>query len=225
MFLENFPKGGEAPSGESLDKSREEEVEKEALEDLKGLGLDFDYLKGKLILDIGAGPGVIAEVAKKEGIKVISLDINPEMWTEEGIKMPDVPYVKADAENLPFADETFDLIISHAGPLILSSSKEKIAVMIQEAKRVLKEGGEIRFGPGNLNANIFTTEELFTPEEEESFTTEQRIQRIGQKSLEFLKTIDSNINQKEIKESSRDYPSKTFYVLIKPKTEKQKNNL
>lgn len=208
------------PPTESADKNREEIVEKEALEDLKDLGIDLDYLKGKRTLDIGAGPAVIAEAAKKKGIDVISLDLHPEMWTKEGTKLPDVPYVKASAEALPFDNETFDLIISHAGPLSNTSSKEMLSQMIAEAKRVLKEGGELRFGPGNLNANIFTAEELFTPEEE-TFTPEQRVERVGQKSLEFLKSLDENITQEEIKEPSYDF-LKNFYILRKPKNEKQK---
>lgn len=222
MSFEEFPKTESTPSIESVDENREEIVEKEAIEDLKDLGLDFNYLKDKLTLDIGAGSAKVAEAAKKKGVEIISLDINPEMWTEEGTKLPDVPYVKASAEKLPFDNETFDLVISHAGPFSNIPSKEIVAKIIAEAKRVLKEGGEFRFGPGNLNANIFTSEELFTPEEEESFTIEQRIERIGEKSIEFLKSIDPNITQEGIREPSHDFPSKHFYILRKPKTEGQK---
>lgn len=58
------------------------------------------------------------------------MDLKPEMWLEEGEKIPDVPYVKASAMELPFFSETFDLIISHAGPFVLVSSKESVKKMI-----------------------------------------------------------------------------------------------
>lgn len=198
-----------------LEKNRKEGVRKEALGNLKDLGLDFDYLKNKLTLDVGAGSAAIAEEAKRKGIEVLSLDINPEMWTERGMNLPDVPYIKASAEKLPFTDEMFDLIISHAGPFSTVSSKKMFTKILIEAKRVLKKGGELRFGPGNINANIFMTKELFTHIEAREFTTEQRIERIGQKSLQFLKAIDSNINQEVINEPSHDFPSKHFYILKK----------
>ncbi|MBU0999038.1 class I SAM-dependent methyltransferase [Patescibacteria group bacterium] len=219
MSFEEIPKTESTPPIELVDKNRERVVETEAIKDLKDLGLDFDYLKDKLTLDVGAGLAEIAEVARKKGIKIISLDINPEMWTEEGTKLPDVPYVKASAERLPFDNEVFDLVISHAGPFSIIPSKEMVAGMIAEAKRVLRGGGELRFGPGNLNANIFTLEELFTPEEEESLPMEQIIDRISQKSLEFLKSIDPNITQEEIREPSHDFLAKHFYILRKPKPE------
>ncbi len=190
------------------------EVEKEAVRNLKDLGLDFGYLKNKLTLDIGAGAAEIAAVAKNKGIEVVSLDLNPGMWAAQGVKIPDVPYVRASAEAMPFPDKKFDLIISHAGPLSIVPSKKLIASIITEAKRVLKDGGELRFGPGNLNSEVFTTEELFSQEEMTLFTREQRIERIEQKSLEFLKSLDPRITQEKIDEPSGDL-AKHFYRLKK----------
>ena len=196
-------------------ENQETDIEKEAMDDLNDLGLSWDYLKEKLTLDIGAGPAIITETAKKKGVKVISLDKNPEMWTERNAKLPSTLYVKASAEQLPFQDGVFDLIISHAGPVTNTPEKKDVAKTLKEAEQVLKNEGEIRFGPGNLNANIFTSEELFTPEEKKLFTTEQRIDRIGEKAIEFLKSINPNIKRVLIKNPSYNYPSKTFYSLKK----------
>jgi ubiquinone/menaquinone biosynthesis C-methylase UbiE len=187
-------------------------IEKLALENLADLGIDFNYLKNKKVLEIGADRAFIARAAKRKGIEgIISLDINQEV--KEELKSSGVPFIRARAEELPFPDETFDLVISHAAPPIISPYKEIVFRVIDEVRRVLKKGGEFRFGPGNLNANIFTPEELFTPEESESFTTEQRIERIRQKSLEFLKTIDPNITQEEVKLNNNR--SRYFYILKK----------
>ena len=217
-----FEHGSKEIEGVEISKDKESFVEKEALGDLQDLGLDWQDLKDKLTLDIGAGRALIAEAAKKKGVDVISFDINPEMWIEKGVKLPDASYVKGSAEQLPFPDEKFDLIISHAGPFTNTYSKEGFIQMLSEAKRVLKEGGEIRFGPGNLNADIFMDKELFSAEEYESFTTKQRIERIGERSLEFLKSIDKNIVQQPIKEPSHDFPSSNFYALKKLTVPKRK---
>lgn len=175
-----------------------------ARECLARLGLTFDDLKGKRTLEIGAGTAEIAEAVQGKGATVFSLDLKPEMWLEEE-KNPDVPYVKANAMALPFSGETFDLIISHAGPFVLVSSKESVKKMILEAKRALKSGGELRFGPGNLNAAIFKEGELFSPMEEGKLTTEQRVGRIEKKSLEFLWSIDKNIQQRNLDDFSHFY--------------------
>lgn len=175
-----------------------------ARECLARLGLTFDDLKGKRTLEIGAGTAEIAEAVQGKRATVFSLDLKSEMWLEEE-KIPDVPYVKANAMALPFSGETFDLIISHAGPFVLVSSKESVKKMILEAKRALKSGGELRFGPGNLNAAIFKEGELFSPMEEEKLTTEQRVGRIEKKSLEFLWSIDKNIQQRNLDDFSHFY--------------------
>jgi ubiquinone/menaquinone biosynthesis C-methylase UbiE len=205
-------------------ESKKEKIEKEAIRQLRELGLDFEYLKGKTILDVGAGPAFIAEAAKNKGIKVISIDIDPEKWKKLEGELPDVPYIKASAEKLPFKDETFDIVISHAGPFNNTDSKDLIFDYINEAKRVLKNGGELRFGPGDLNANIFAEEELFNEAERKTFSREQRIDRIAQKSLELLKNIDPNIERIELKNSNLTSPLKSFYILKKENPQKDKEN-
>jgi len=137
------------------------------------------------------------------------------MWEQHGKQTFDVPYVKADAQALPFLDGSFDVVISHAGPLTLGFSKKFITTALKEAQRVLKPGGEIRFGPGNLAAGIFESGELFTPAEEEKFTTEERIQKIGEKSMAFLKGSGFDVQQENIAGGNRNYPSNTYYSIKK----------
>ncbi len=186
----------------------EKNPERRALEELNDLGLRMEDMIGKKTLDIGAGDAAIGQAAHRRGIDVVSLDTKPPV-------SQDIPYVIASAEKLPFEDESFDYVISHAGPLVIAPSREIMIKVLQEARRVLKEGGQLRFGPGNLNANIFTSEELFTPKEEEQFTTEQRIERIGQKALEFLHSIDDSITQEDIPNPTWEIPVSRFYRLEK----------
>ena len=141
---------------EILEKKQIERWGKNATEDLLRLGLEWEQLDNKSTLDVGAGPALIGESAKLKGLEVMSIDNNPKSWKkEDNVEIPKVPYIIADAEKLPFPNETFDLVISHAGPFVNTYTKESLIKMISEAQRVLKNNGELRFGPGNLNANIF----------------------------------------------------------------------
>ncbi|KKP88193.1 MAG: hypothetical protein UR93_C0020G0006 [Berkelbacteria bacterium GW2011_GWA2_35_9] len=201
---------------EILEKKQIERWGKNATEDLLRLGLEWEQLDNKSTLDVGAGPALIGESAKLKGLEVMSIDNNPKSWKkEDNVEIPKVPYIIADAEKLPFPNETFDLVISHAGPFVNTYTKESLIKMISEAQRVLKNNGELRFGPGNLNANIFTDEELFTPEEE-IFSISERVERIKEKSLQFLKSIDQNFEQ-IIDKDNKLYDPKClgYYKLIK----------
>lgn len=172
-----------------------ESLEQQAQHVLDTLGLDWEDLKGKDILEIGAGLAVLAQVAKEQGVRVISLDRGPEMWEEEGGVPDDVEYIVGEATALPFKDASLDLVLSKAAPPTISQTKEEVEQVIREAKRVLKDGGVFRFGPGYLHAAIFESSELFTPEEQEEFTLAQRMERIRAKSLEYLQSLDASVHE------------------------------
>lgn len=163
-------------------------VEKRAEFILGRLGLKWEDLKGKKILDIGAGSAEVAQAAAKKGIRVFSLDINRPEDSVGGVE-----YVIADAHNLPLVRESFDLVIAHAAPpALISGGKEEAKKVFYEAVRVLKSGGEFRWGPAT-DAGLFEEGQLFSPEEEESFSTDQRVARVRQKSLDFYKSLNEHI--------------------------------
>jgi|GEM_PF-5149310 len=86
--------------------------------------------------------------------------------------------------------------------------------MLKEAERVLKKGGEFRFGFNNIHA-VVADEELFTPEEYEKFSREQRIRRIKERSLEYLKSLNPNITQEYIPHDNDPEQMEYFFVLKK----------
>ena len=97
-------------------------------------------------MDIGANTAAFAKEAKKREIEVTSVEISP------GKDIPkNVPYIVADAGNLPFADESFDIVVSHACIQEIESRPGNTKKAIEEAKRVLKKGGEFHFGPEDSN--------------------------------------------------------------------------
>ncbi len=96
------------------------------------------------VLDIACGKGrTSVQIAKKYGCKVVGIDILENSIEEarlyakkHGVEKL-VSFQVADAKNLPFFDNEFDVTIAQA-MLILIEDKNKV---IQEAARVLKPGG------------------------------------------------------------------------------------
>ncbi len=74
--------------------------------------------KDQKILDAGCGDGVLAILLAKAGSRVTACDISKpnidsarQLATEQGVA-DRIDFMVADAENLPFADDSFDLVIS-----------------------------------------------------------------------------------------------------------------
>jgi arsenite methyltransferase len=104
--------------------------------------------KGEAVLDIGSGGGldslVAARMAGAQG-KVIGLDISPEMVARANQNLKksgasNVFFREFSREELPFPNESFDLVISN-GVFNLIPDKEK---MLKEACRVLKLKGRLQ---------------------------------------------------------------------------------
>lgn len=108
---------------------------------LYDLGLSWEMLKGKKVLDIGADVGFFAEKAKEMGVDVVSIDdhININRRARETNMI-------SRAENLPFGDKSFDLVVAHSTMLAIHYFNGDIKRTIDEARRVLKDGGEFRWG-------------------------------------------------------------------------------
>jgi len=105
-------------------------------------------LEGKKILDVGCGTGdTVLELTKKVGSKGKAVGID---FSEEGIEKAKKKAVElglekvtefrvADAEELPFKDNYFDVVISEC-VVCLTPDKQKA---LSEKTRVLKPGGKI----------------------------------------------------------------------------------
>jgi ubiquinone/menaquinone biosynthesis C-methylase UbiE len=86
------------------------------------------------VLEIGSGNGRMLENFKKDGADAIGVDMHPRGSGE-------TLQVKAKIENLPFADESFDLVVStQAFDRGIYHEQDQDA-MGKEIVRVLKAGG------------------------------------------------------------------------------------
>jgi len=126
-----------------------QETKKRAEDVIGWLGLSFNDLRKKVVLDVGADAGEVAAEGNRRGCTIISLDRLPEgvLWGN-GIQ-ENIPYTVGDARLLPFADSTFDYVLSHAAPpTTWTETPELVARTLEEYVRVVKPGGEVRFGSG-----------------------------------------------------------------------------
>jgi SAM-dependent methyltransferase len=97
---------------------------------------------GRRILEVGCGSAPCARYLRACGAQVVALDLSAGMLayaraaaTRTGI---DVPLIQADACELPFASDTFDIAFSAFGavPFVADSAR-----LMREVARVLRPGG------------------------------------------------------------------------------------
>ena len=95
-------------------------------------------VKGKKVLDAGAGTGRLSIRLHGAGADVTALDISPEMLSKLHAKNPHIKTLEGDLEDMPLADEEFDMVFSSLTLVHL----KKIEPFMDECYRVLKDGGK-----------------------------------------------------------------------------------
>ena len=96
---------------------------------------------GISVLDVGCGPGYVSGVLAERGAIPTGLDFSAEMIAIARRMFPRLEFREGDAQNLPFADASFDRVVANFALLHLSSPEKASA----EACRVLKRGGKFGF--------------------------------------------------------------------------------
>ena len=99
--------------------------------------------EGEKVLDVACGTGNAAIRAAEAGGDVVGVDLTPELFetarrlaSEAGVE---VEWVEGDAEALPFADGSFDVVLSVFG--VMFAPRHEVAA--GELARVLRPGGRI----------------------------------------------------------------------------------
>lgn len=200
-----------------------EEMKREAFREetanlyLHDLDLSWEHLRGKRILDQGAGLADFAQVAKRHAVQVTSIEKSPDSWSSRGTPPTEVPYQIGDAKKLPFEAGSFDLIVSHAGPATIVDTLVDFQAILSEANRVLAPGGEFRFGPVWVNPAVFGWEHVLSDEESERLSENERYRLIDDRVFAFLRALDSRIDRvKSGQAIDRESPFDQYYVLRKP---------
>ena len=98
-----------------------------------------EKVKGKNVLELATGPGLIAKHVADAADRMIATDFSPDMiaQAEKGGNPPNLTFEIADASNLHYEDKTFDVVII-ANALHVIPNPEKV---LSEIDRVLVNGG------------------------------------------------------------------------------------
>jgi demethylmenaquinone methyltransferase/2-methoxy-6-polyprenyl-1,4-benzoquinol methylase len=99
----------------------------------------IDPKPGERVLDIAAGTGTSSAAIARSGAEVVALDFSAGMIAEGRRRHPDIEFVEADAERLPFDDESFDAVTISFGLRNIENPQTALAEMY----RVLKPGGRV----------------------------------------------------------------------------------
>jgi SAM-dependent methyltransferase len=121
---------------------------------------------GMRVLDVAAGTGNASIPAAKTGAEVTASDLTPELFDAgrrraeaEGVELE---WVEADAENLPFEDQSYDVVMSSIGAMFAPHHQE----VADELVRVCRPGGTIgmlNWTPEGMIGALFRTMGPFAP--------------------------------------------------------------
>jgi SAM-dependent methyltransferase len=100
---------------------------------------------GAAVLDVACGTGVVSITAARLGAQVTGLDLTPELLAAARANATtaavEVAWHEGDAEQLPFPDSSFDVVVSQFGHIFAPRPDVATAEML----RVLRPGGTIAF--------------------------------------------------------------------------------
>jgi SAM-dependent methyltransferase len=125
-----------------------------------------DVGPGTRVLDVAAGTGNASIPAAAAGAEVTASDLTPELL-EAGRRRAEadglsLEWVEADAENLPFEDESFDVVMSSIGVMFAPHHQQSA----DELVRVCRPGGKIgliSWTPEGMIGALFRTMGPFAP--------------------------------------------------------------
>ena len=160
----------------------------EMIEDASAQAVEHAGIEsGQEVLDVATGTGNAAIIAAQRGATVTGLDLTPKLLeiaaqraSEAGVE---IEWIEGDAENLPFADDSFDRVTSVFG-VMFAPHQQKAA---DELRRVCRPGGRIvtcAWTPTGLNGRMFGLIGANMPPPPEGFQppvlwgTEERIREL-----------------------------------------------
>lgn len=88
-------------------------------------------------LDLCCGQGNVSEALVGHGCDVVGIDFSPVMLAFAHTRVPKATFIRGDAQDLPFDDGTFDIVVSNLGVCHVPDQPRALS----EARRVLRRGG------------------------------------------------------------------------------------
>ena len=139
----------------------------------------LEYLQngnGKVVLDLGSGPGVNAGYMHSRNLQVIGIDLSEKMVEYAKSRYPNIEFRLGDMTKLPFPASSFDGIL--ASYSLIHLTKDAVASVLARLYEILRPGGIIYLSVQSGNStqgffshplipgdqvflNIFAKEEIF----------------------------------------------------------------
>lgn len=117
--------------------------------------LDFNFVSGKKILDMGCGPGTDAEIFVKEyRLKVYGVDI----YKDKNLTKVKINFKLGKMSYIPYRNSFFDFVFVHDVLHHIDEPKhrvEKHIVALKELNRICKKNGYIIIVEGNRYNPLF----------------------------------------------------------------------
>lgn len=160
----------------------------------------LDLRAGERVLDVAAGNGNATLAAARRWCDVVSTDYVGTLLARgqarasaEGLA---VQFQEADAENLPFADGSFDVVLSTFG-VMFTPNQERAA---SEMARVCKSGGKIglaNWTPSGFIGELFKLMGRYIPppagvKSPSLWGTEERLRELFGDRIATLETVRKN---------------------------------
>lgn len=128
--------------------------------------------QGVALLDVATGTGNVSVPAALAGAQVTGLDLTPKLLEKQRERAAaagvEIELVEGDAEDLPFADGSFDRVTSCFG--VMFAPRQPVAVA--ELLRVTRPGGEIvvaAWTPDGVVGRMFRASAPYMPPPPEGF--------------------------------------------------------
>jgi SAM-dependent methyltransferase len=186
--------------------------------------------KGMKVLDVAAGTGNASLPAAERGAEVTASDLTPELL-EAGKARAEkagltLEWVEADAEKLPFRDESFDVVMSSIGAMFAPHHQ----AVADELVRVCKPGGTIgllSWTPEGMIGGLFKAMGPFMPppppgaQPPPLWGSEQHVYELFGDRLE-LRTMERDVLEVTAFERARDW-GEHFKQLYGPTIVAQNN--
>jgi SAM-dependent methyltransferase len=96
---------------------------------------------GSKVLEIGSGPGHVADMLVQVGADVTGVDFSSKMVEVAQSRYPEITFRRADAEKLPFEAESYDAVVAN----FVVHHLARPEIVFREVNRVLKPRGRFAF--------------------------------------------------------------------------------
>ena len=115
---------------------------------------------GDQIIDFGCGSGVFTGLLQAKGYRCIGIDLSEKLLKRGKQQIPQIDFLQADVELLPFLDNSVDAIMLSC----LLHHLPDPSRCIQEVFRVLKPNGRVvAFDPNRLNPFMYLYRDRSSP--------------------------------------------------------------